>query len=72
MNDALRKAAAKMEVSMMELMFGVPKKQPQTALRMRGRTFESVDLDADGKVIELPKRCPDCGPILLCLKHMPY
>lgn len=68
----IAKAAAKMEASMMEMAFGIPRKQPQTALRMRGGRLESVELDDSGKIIESPKPCPDCGPILLCLKHMPF
>lgn len=42
-----------------------------TALRLTpsGR-FEVVELRDDGSIIELPKRCPKCGPILLCAEHM--
>jgi hypothetical protein len=49
-------------------------KRRQTALRVRGRSFESVDLDDNGKVIEPPPRCcyggalhaPNCKYWLTC------
>jgi hypothetical protein len=42
-----------------------------TALRLTPwGSFEVVDLADDGSVIEPPKRCPKCGPLLLCAEHM--
>lgn len=51
-----------------------PRKQCQTAFRLRGRSFETVELDAAGKVIEPPPRCcygtvlhaPNCKYWLTC------
>lgn len=40
-----------------------PHKQRQTALRIRGRSFETVELDDDGKIIE-PVRCT-CGDMIV-------
>ena len=47
-------------------------KKPQpTALRLTpSGGFEVVELRDDGSIIEPPKRCPKCGPILLCAEHM--
>lgn len=52
MADAMAKIAEAM-------IMGPPRKQRQTALRVRGRSFETVELDDDGKIIE-PVRCI-CG-----------
>ena len=41
----------------------------QTALRASGNTFEVVEIDDTGKIIEPKPKCPKCGPILLCLEH---
>lgn len=42
-----------------------------TALRLTpSGGFEVVELQEDGSIIEPPKRCPKCGPILLCAEHM--
>lgn len=42
-----------------------------TAIRLTSwGAFEVVDIADDGSIIEPPKRCPMCGPILLCSKHM--
>lgn len=48
---------------------GPPRKQRQTALRVRGRAFETVELDDSGRVIEPPRPCPRCGPVLACSEH---
>lgn len=49
-----------MEAKLLEaVMGGPPRKQRQTALRARGRGFETVELDDSGNVIE-PVRCI-CG-----------
>lgn len=53
---------------MMEAMMGGRKQKPrQTALRAHGRSFETVELDADGKIIE-PLRCT-CGGMIVM--HQP-
>lgn len=42
-----------------------------TALRLTPScTFEVVEIDDAGKIIEPAQRCPKCGPILLCSAHM--
>lgn len=58
--DAQRYFADKMEEAMRG---GPPHKQRQTALRVRGRSFETVELDDAGKVIE-PPRCT-CGSMIV-------
>ena len=47
-------------------------KKPQpTALRLTASGgFEVVELRDDGSIIEPPKRCWKCGPVLLCAEHM--
>lgn len=68
--DARRWLAEKMDAALMKAALGhTPKKQRQTALRVRGRSFETVDLDDAGKVIEPPRPCPNCGPVFACAKH---
>lgn len=61
MDDIISKwLAKKMEAKLTEAMMGGPaRKQRQTALRLRGNGFETVELDDDGNVIE-PVRCT-CG-----------
>lgn len=44
-----------------------PSHKRQTALRFIGYGFQVVDLDEVGNIIE---PCRQCGPILLCSKHM--
>jgi hypothetical protein len=68
MDEIARKIAERLEVDMLAA-FGAPKNPPQTALRLRGRAFETVRLDDDGNIIEPPKPCSRCGPFLLCAKH---
>lgn len=42
-----------------------------TALRLTpSGGFETVELWGDGSIIEPPKQCPKCGPVLLCAEHM--
>lgn len=58
MNDIERKLAKGLEDMFMEAaMGGAAKKQRQTALRVRGRSFETVELDDDGKIIDPPAPC---------------
>jgi hypothetical protein len=51
-------------------LLGGPLKQKRTALRHRNGSFEVVELNDDGFVIEPAPRCPFCGPVMLCSKHM--
>ena len=59
----------RMERQIME-MFGAVRPWRQTALAVRGGRSVALELDAAGKVIEPPPRCPKCGPVLLCSEHM--
>lgn len=53
-----------------ESIYGGPIPNPRaTALRLRGRSFETVELDDAGNVIEPPPRCWKCGSVLLCSEH---
>lgn len=55
-----KQLAEELEAKFMEAMMGgPPRKQRQTALRLRGRSFETVELDDAGNIIE-PLRC-SCG-----------
>lgn len=50
---------------------GAFKKPQPTALRLTASgSFEVVELRDDGSIVEPAKRCPMCGPMLLCSKHM--
>lgn len=69
----LQRAAQKIADEAMELLCGAGafKKPQPTALRLTpSGGIEVVELREDGSVIEPPKRCPKCGPILLCSEHM--
>ncbi len=57
--DAQRWLVDRMESSMMMVLASYTKKQRQTALRVHGRSFETVELDDQWKIIE-PVRCI-CG-----------
>lgn len=62
--------AAELERSFFETLLGGPQKpQPTTALRHRNGHFETVEIDAAGNIIEPPKPCPRCGPVLACPEH---
>jgi hypothetical protein len=53
--------AKRLDAMLMEALMGGPRpKQRQTALRVRGRSFEVVEIGDDGNVIEPPKPC--CSP----------
>lgn len=69
----MRRLAKKMADDMMSALYGSGAfKSPRpTALRLTpsGR-IEVVELADDGSVIEPAKRCPKCGPVLLCAEHM--
>mgnify|MGYP001598406465 CR=1 FL=1 len=69
----LRQLAQKMADDMMAALCGsgVFKSPPPTALRLTpSGAIEVVELRDDGSIIEPPKRCPKCGPFLLCAEHM--
>ena len=55
MDDLENRIAKELEAKLFEALMG----GPATALRLRGRSFEVVELDDDGKIIE-PVRCT-CG-----------
>jgi ribosomal protein S27AE len=60
----------RMERQIMEVMFGTLPAQRPTALALRSGRIVTLELDAAGKVIEPPAKCPKCGPVLLCSEHM--
>lgn len=68
----LQHAAEKLADRAMTLLSGsgaFEKPQP-TALRLTAsRRLEIVELREDGGVVELPRRCPRCGPFFSCAKH---
>lgn len=69
----LQEAASRMADDMMEALCGSGafQKPRPTALRLTpGGAFEVVELSDDGSIIEPPKPCPRCGPILLCSDHL--
>lgn len=69
----LQRMAQKMADDAMSVLCGSGafSKPHPTALRLTpSGGFETVELRDDGSVIEPPKRCPKCGPILLCAEHM--
>lgn len=57
MDDLMQKLAKQMEEQLFATIAGPPQKQRQTALRVRGRSFETVELDDDGNVIKPPAPC---------------
>lgn len=69
----LQQLAQKMANEAMAVLLGSNAfKGPQpTALRLTpSGALEVVELRDDGSIIEPPKRCPRCGPVLLCAEHM--
>lgn len=66
--------AKKIEADLFRAMAGPQSSQRQTAIRMRGNRFETVEIGDDGKVIEPPPRCcygqvlhaPNCRFWLTC------
>lgn len=69
----LQQLAQKMTDDMMHVLCGSGAfKSPRpTALRLTPwGEIEVVELLDDGSIIEPPKPCPKCGPILLCAEHM--
>lgn len=57
MDDIAHDLAKRLDALFLETMTGPVKKQRQTALRVRGHSFETVEIDDHGKVIEPPQRC---------------
>jgi hypothetical protein len=52
---------------------GAFKSPRPTALRLTpGGALEVVEIDDAGEIIEPPRPCPKCGPVLLCSEHMPW
>lgn len=69
----LQQLSKKMADDMMAALLGANafKKPRPTALRVTpSGSFEVVEIGDDGNIIEPPKPCPKCGPILLCPEHM--
>lgn len=58
----IRELAARIEADMFAALSGPPQKRRQTALRVHGTKFETVELDDAGNIIE-PFRC-HCGPVM--------
>lgn len=52
-----QKLAKAIEDQLTTALFGPVRKTRQTALRVRGRTFETVEIDDAGNVIEPPPPC---------------
>lgn len=66
----MQKLAKEMEDAVSAAMCGPVQKQPQTALRVTPwGSFETVQLDDVGRVIEPPPRCWKCGPVMRCSEH---
>lgn len=57
MDDMMQKLAKQMEEQLFAIIAGPQRKQRQTALRVRGRSFETVEIGDDGKIIEPPAPC---------------
>lgn len=55
-DDIARAFGKKLDEALFAAITGPQQKQPQTALRLRGNGFETVELDDAGRVIE-PVRC---------------
>ena len=70
MKDLIERLSAQMEAELFAAICGPASKPRPTALRVRGNWFETVELDESGNVIEPPRPCPHCGPVLLCAFHM--
>jgi len=70
-DDIQRKMAKLLEAKLLEaLTGGLPAPRP-TALRLRGRTIETVELDYAGNVIE-PIRCTCIAMIVLHRPSCPF
>ena len=67
MDDLAKRLAKRMEDMALATICSPTRRPGRTALMLRGGQIVSVELGEDGKLIE---RCPFCGPVLLCSKHM--
>lgn len=56
-DDIVQKLVEQLEAEMYAAIAGQPQKQRQTALRVRGRMFETVEIDDAGNIIEPPRPC---------------
>jgi hypothetical protein len=59
---------ARMYDHYMEQKLAVQRVTKATAIRYRNGALETVEIGADGKIIE---PCRKCGPILCCSEHLP-
>ncbi len=67
-----RRFAIELEKAIEAACFGGPPPKPSpTALRMRAGQFESVEIDADGKITE-PVRCTCRGMIVMHMSPCPF
>jgi len=62
-DDMMKRLAEQMEQQLFATIAGPPQNRRQTALRLRGNGFETVELDDAGNVIE-PVRCTCAGWIM--------
>jgi hypothetical protein len=63
--------AKRIEAELLAAIAGPPRKQRPTALRLRGNSFETVEIDDAGNVIE-PVRCTCGGFIVLHRPSCPF
>lgn len=71
--EILQQVAKKMADDAMAVLCGSGafQKPRPTSLRLTpSGGLEVVELRDDGSIIEPPKRCFKCGPVLLCAEHM--
>lgn len=74
--DISRRLTKKIESMLFDQICGPVRKRPQTALRVRGRSFETVELDDAGNVIEPPAPmlpelwCPACAELQILGHHL--
>lgn len=69
MDEISRKLAEQIDADIMRMLCP-PQPTRNTALAVRGGVFVTIEFDDAGNEIVPPSRCPRCGPILLCSKHM--
>lgn len=70
--DTQRWLADRMDAALIDAVCGGRSHKPrQTALRARGRSFETVELDDNGKIIE-PLRCTCGGMIVIHGPKCPF
>lgn len=70
--EEIERIRAMMDREIEKMLLGpAPQKRRQTALRVRGTVYETVELDDDGKIIE-PVRCTCGGMIVLHRPSCPF